>query len=92
MANVAPVSKLARVAFSSRRMGRKENKILRDCDPGDFNQDLQMCMSSLLFGHGSSISRSIVAIASLAECPGSCKLRVLRPRFDHHRENIEFRQ
>jgi hypothetical protein len=47
MAHATPVSELTWIAFSSRNVDRKKNRIFQDSDPGDTNQDLQTCMSTL---------------------------------------------
>jgi hypothetical protein len=47
MAHGTPVSELTWMPFSSRRVDQKKNGFFYSSDPGDVNQDLQMCMRTL---------------------------------------------
>jgi hypothetical protein len=88
MAHGTPVSELTWMPFSSRRVDQKNNGIFHSSDPGDVNQDLEMCMRTL------GISRSSVAITLsmyrpiLAERPCRMAQSSLRPGLDHHWENL----
>ena len=46
MVHTAPALKLTWIAFSSRKVDGKKNRILQDSDPGDVHQDLRVCMST----------------------------------------------